>query len=342
MSIIEFNNVSKVYDNRTIWGVHSLNFQIDRGQIFSIMGPSGSGKSTTLNILSNLTKPDEGSVKKASDYVIAHLTDQSKLDDEKSVLENIILKITKEMEEAQAITLARQALSDLDLTNEIDKKPRELSSGQYQRVLLACCLANSPDILLFDEPFGNIDEELKFEILDIILPVIKEKVLTIIWVTHHLKEAFQFSDRMMILNYGKIQQIGTPKEIYFSPKNMFVSNFIGIKNIYLCTSIEGKKGYLEIKSKVFNGSIKTPTENFDHTKDSLLIIRPEGVVLNERSDTKAKLIEMRFSGSFNFCIFELESTEKITAHISSYLNLEIGNSYGININTQYISIINQI
>jgi ABC-type Fe3+/spermidine/putrescine transport system ATPase subunit len=342
MNVIEFKNVSKVYDNRTIWGVHSLNFEVKRGEIYTIMGPSGGGKTTTLDLISGKVLPDEGIIERSQDFEISYLKSDTFLDESKTVLENILSSITKKMTDQQATTLARQSLSDLALTNEIAKYPKELSSGQYQRALIACCLSNSPDLLLFDEPFGNIDQELKNEILDIILPVVKEKELTIIWVTHHLREAFQYSDRMLILNFGKIQQISSPQRIYFNPANMFVANFIELENMFICDTSLGKKGFFDIKSKVFNGSIPYESENYNHERQSLLIIRPEGIVLNERSTTKAKLIEKRFSGPVNYCIFELDSKEKIYGHISSYVNIEVGTEYGININTQFISLINHI
>ena len=230
--MLKLQNVGKEFDHKVV--LNDISFEINEGEIVSLLGPSGSGKTTLLNIILGLTKMDQGKI-------IFNEIDMSNVSMKKrgfnivfqdyalfpnlNAYENIVygLKNKKEI-------MPEKELNDyiefLELQPHLMKKISELSGGQKQRVALARTLVTKPKILLMDEPLSALDGVIKESIKERIKSIAKEFKLTTIIVTHDPEEALTMSDKILIIDQGKISQFGTPNEIINQPKNEFVEQFI--------------------------------------------------------------------------------------------------------------------
>jgi len=230
--MLKLQNVGKEFDHKVV--LNDISFEINEGEIVSLLGPSGSGKTTLLNIILGLTKMDQGKI-------IFNEIDMSNVSMKKrgfnivfqdyalfpnlNAYENIVygLKNKKEI-------MPEKELNDyiefLELQPHLTKKISELSGGQKQRVALARTLVTKPKILLMDEPLSALDGVIKESIKERIKSIAKEFKLTTIIVTHDPEEALTMSDKILIIDQGKIAQFGTPNEIINQPKNEFVEQFI--------------------------------------------------------------------------------------------------------------------
>lgn len=228
--------------------VDGVDLDIHEGEFLTLLGPSGSGKTTVLRMIAGFEKPDSGTITLAGKDVsqlppyerdVNTVFQDYALFPHMSVLENIeyglrVKGVSKEERKSQALV----ALKQIQLEGYENRKPAQLSGGQRQRVALARALVNKPSVLLLDEPLGALDLKLR-EQMQIELKALQREVgITFIFVTHDQEEALTMSDRIAVFNHGKIEQLGTPREIYENPKSEFVSEFVGQTNRI---EIEGKK-----------------------------------------------------------------------------------------------------
>lgn len=228
--------------------VDGVDLDIHEGEFLTLLGPSGSGKTTVLRMIAGFEKPDSGTITLAGKDVsqlppyerdVNTVFQDYALFPHMSVLENIeyglrVKGVSKKDRLAQALI----ALKQIRLEGYENRKPAQLSGGQRQRVALARALVNKPSVLLLDEPLGALDLKLR-EQMQIELKALQREVgITFIFVTHDQEEALSMSDRIAVFNHGKIEQLGTPREIYENPKSEFVSEFVGQTNRI---EIEGKK-----------------------------------------------------------------------------------------------------
>lgn len=234
---LQIKNLTKKYDNRII--LNNLNFDVYDGEFLSILGPSGCGKTTLLKILIGIEKQTSGSIIKGS-------TDITSLDPSKrsmgivfqnyalfpnmTALKNVeyALKI-KYKDKEKAHKEAIKMLEIVNMKEHMNKYPHELSGGQQQRVGIARALANNPDILLMDEPFGAVDEITRRQLQDELLKIYKQKPMTILFVTHDIQEALKLGTKVLVMDQGKIQQFDTPNNIMNHPANNFVRKLINVK-----------------------------------------------------------------------------------------------------------------
>lgn len=257
---IEFHQLSKLYKDCS--AIEDVSFVINQGELLALLGPSGSGKTTLLKIIAGLEVPSQGqilinqkNVTKLSpkDRDVGFVFQHYALFKHMTVFENIAFGLrvkpksdrlpNKEIENRVNELLKLVKIDNLGL-----RYPNELSGGQRQRVALARALAVEPKILLLDEPFSALDAKLKLELRRWLRELQKQTKITIILVTHDQEEALDIADRVVILNKGKIEQIGTPKEIYHTPDNEFVYNFLGHYNVFKATKdIQGKISILSKK-----------------------------------------------------------------------------------------------
>lgn len=214
-----------------------INLEIDHGEFFTLLGPSGCGKTTTLRIIAGLEWPDEGKIffdgeditdlppyKRNTGMVFQNYAIWPHM----SVFENIAygLKVRKISKE-DVKDKAHKALDLVKLGGLEKRFPAQLSGGQQQRVALARALVIEPEVLLLDEPLSNLDAKLRVEMREEIKELQRELGITTIYVTHDQEEAMVISDRVAIQNQGAVQQIGTPREIYYKPQSLFIATFIG-------------------------------------------------------------------------------------------------------------------
>ena len=225
----------------TYVAVQDANFAIERGEFFSLLGPSGCGKTTTLRMIAGFEQPTTGEIllegkdvsrvppyRRNVNTVFQHYA----LFPHMTVMDNVAFgPRSQKLAPNETARRVRELLDVVRLTTFADRKPAQLSGGQQQRVALARALANYPSALLLDEPLGALDLKLR-QAMQIELKRIQREVgITFIYVTHDQEEALTMSDRIAVMNEGRVEQIGTPQEIYHSPTSVFVANFIGVANL---------------------------------------------------------------------------------------------------------------
>ena len=238
-SLIEVENVKKVYGDKLI--LKNINLKVDKGEFGTIIGSSGCGKTTFLKLINGLVNPDFGQVyinnydiskidkialRRKIGYVIQEIGLFPHMNVRKNIsyIPNLIKKDSKEKVENKVRELIKVVGLKEDM---LDRYPNELSGGQRQRVGIARALASDAKILLMDEPFGAIDEITRRLLQDEILRIYKEFNMTILFITHDIKEALKLGTRVIVMDKGEIIQNDTPEEVVRNPKTSFVRNLIG-------------------------------------------------------------------------------------------------------------------
>ena len=268
--------------------VNDVTFSVEDGEIFALLGPSGCGKTTTLRLIAGFERPDAGSVilrnrRLASpttyeapenrgiglvfqDYALfPHLT----------VLENVMFGL-KELPQAERKERAREALTMVGLNDFDDRPPHQLSGGQQQRVALARTLAPQPELILLDEPFSNLDALLRQGTRQEVRALLKEQGMSAVLVTHDQEEALSFADRVAVMRGGKIEQVGTPEEVYYQPRTLFVAQFLGRTNLLL-SQAEGEEADTPLGRVPLNRTAEGTV---------LVSLRPEHLTLTSPEDAE--------------------------------------------------------
>ena len=225
----------------TLEAVSHVSLDIKDGELFTLLGPSGCGKTTLLRLVGRLSRPDHGKIY-FGDRAVSALAPYERnigmvfqnyaLWPHMTIADNVAygLKLKKIAASEIAGKISR-ALKLVNLTGLENRYPGQLSGGQQQRVALARALVLNPDVLLLDEPLSNLDAKIRIQVRAEIRKLQKELGITTIYVTHDQEEALTLSDRIAVINLGKLQQIGSPRDLYERPENPFVADFIGINNL---------------------------------------------------------------------------------------------------------------
>jgi iron(III) transport system ATP-binding protein len=241
MSLLEFKNIGKQFASGQ-WGVKDFNLNVKKGEFVSFLGPSGCGKTTTLRMIAGLEDNTHGSLS-LDGVIVSCPKEKIFLAPEKrhigmvfqsyavwphmNVFDNVAypLKFQK-LSKEQIQKSVSEMLKVVELDGLENRRPNELSGGQQQRVALARGLVMNPKILLLDEPLSNLDAKLREKMRKDIREIQKKMNLTVVYVTHDQKEAFQMSDKIVVMNKGLIEQIGSPDEVRLKPINAFVKDFV--------------------------------------------------------------------------------------------------------------------
>src|SRR6266702_5275377 len=238
---IRLDDVTKTFDGRVL-AVDGVTLDIAAGEFFSLLGPSGCGKTTSLRMIAGFELPDSGRVhvggKDITDLPV-HRRDMGMvfqsyaLFPHRTVAENVAFGLRmREVPRAEIERRVKAALALVALTGLEERKPGQLSGGQQQRVALARALVVEPPVLLCDEPLGALDRKLRQQMQFELKELQKRLGVTLVFVTHDQEEALAMSDRIAVMNSGRVEQIGTPVEIYDQPETRFVADFIGDTNIF--------------------------------------------------------------------------------------------------------------
>ena len=221
--------------------VDSVNLDVGRGEFFTLLGPSGSGKTTTLRLIAGFELPDAGRIELAGTDVTGRppyardvntVFQDYALFPHMTVRENVEYGLRiKKVPRDQRRTRAQEALAMVRLEDFGARKPAQLSGGQRQRVALARAIVNRPQVLLLDEPLGALDLKLRQEMQVELKRIQGEVGITFVYVTHDQEEALTMSDRLAVFHAGRIEQVGTPAEVYERPANEFVAGFVGVSNV---------------------------------------------------------------------------------------------------------------
>lgn len=300
--------------------LNGIDLEVKQGELLTLLGPSGCGKSTTLNLIAGFLDPDRGEVHIKGNNVtkvppykrdLGMVFQTYSLFPHMTVYENLSfgLKLRKvgKAEQKKKISKALELVKMSGLEN---RYPRELSGGQRQRVAISRALVVEPELLLLDEPLSNLDAKLRHELRAEIKRLQKEIGVTTIFVTHDQEEALSMSDRVVVMNAGKIEQISTPTEIYNHPKTEFVFQFIGKSNCFEgnVSAIDKRKVAVKIGSDITHVDTNNVMGNASDLKtgdEVKLYIRPEKlqiVSLDEKSSSpldfhRAKISQMNYLGT---------------------------------------------
>jgi putative spermidine/putrescine transport system ATP-binding protein len=284
---IEIAGVSKVYDGG-VRAVDAVAMDIRQGEFFSLLGPSGCGKTTTLRMIAGFEIPSAGAIRvDGADitHVPAHKRDMGMvfqnyaLFPHRTVAENVAFGLRmRGLDKATIAAKVKAALAMVELSGLEDRRPAQLSGGQQQRVALARAIVIAPRVLLCDEPLGALDKKLRQQMQFELKQLQKKLGLTLVFVTHDQEEALAMSDRIAVMNGGRVEQVGTPTEIYNQPTTRFVADFIGDTNIFrgerVGPNLDVGKGLI----------LALPPLEMQSTGVLSVALRPEKIRLTPRTD----------------------------------------------------------
>jgi putative spermidine/putrescine transport system ATP-binding protein len=236
---VRLNGIRRTYGD--VVAIDRLDLDIAEGEFFTLLGPSGSGKTTTLRVIAGFERPDEGHVELAGVDVtrvppfernVNTVFQDYALFPHMSVQENVEYGLrVKGLGRGERRSKAQEVLERVRLPNVAARKPVQLSGGQRQRVALARAIVNSPTVLLLDEPLGALDLKLRQEMQVFLKDLQRDLGITFVYVTHDQEEALTMSDRMAVFNEGRVEQLGSPAEVYEHPQTEFVAGFVGVSNV---------------------------------------------------------------------------------------------------------------
>ncbi len=294
--------------------VDNLSLTIPAGSFFALLGPSGCGKTTTLRMVAGLEEPTSGQIKLGQEDV-TNLPPYKRWVN--TVFQSYALFPHLTIYENVAFGLRRQKAKDIDnqvkamlelveLTTQAQKKPQQLSGGQQQRVAVARALINEPDVLLLDEPLGALDLKLRRQMQLELKRIQTEVGITFVHVTHDQEEAMTMADTIAVMNEGKIEQMGSPVQIYEHPKTAFVANFLGQTNLFEGT-VAGVEGD-ELAVKVKDVTLYVPLNSTEIRSGRIVFgVRPEKVKIVDQG--KTGLPKNQINGSIKLTAFVGVSTQ---------------------------------
>ena len=298
--IVELKNISVAFDGEQV--LDGLNLRIKDKEFITLLGPSGCGKTTTLRLIAGFLEPDSGDVLFEGEKIngvpaykrqVNTIFQRYALFPHLNVYDNIAFGLrVKKRPEKEIKQKVAEMLKLVNLTGLEKRHIDTLSGGQQQRVAIARAIANHPKVLLLDEPLAALDLKLRKDMQKELKKIQQQLGITFIFVTHDQEEALTMSDRVVVMDGGKIQQVGTPKDIYNEPKNAFVADFIGESNI-----VDGKMlrdYYVEFSGKKFDCLDKGFAEN----EQVDVVVRPEDVdiVASEKGMLKGQVTSVAFLG----------------------------------------------
>ena len=289
MAFLKFEDIDKSFGENNV--ISKFNLEVEKGKFIVLLGPSGCGKSTLLRMIAGLEKIDNGKILLENNLLndllpskrqIAMVFQSYALYPHMNVFQNISFGLKSEkISNNQIKDKVVEAAKILKIEDLLDRRPKELSGGQRQRVAIGRAITRNPKLFLFDEPLSNLDAALRSEMRVEISKLHKKLKSNIVYVTHDQIEAMTLADRIVIMNNGKIEQFGSPEDIYNNPTNIFVAEFIG----------NPKMNILKIKTqdiinkntfKLLNKEIRFENSNFD--KEFYIGIRPEDISLEKKSE----------------------------------------------------------
>ncbi|WP_025026966.1 ABC transporter ATP-binding protein [Caldalkalibacillus mannanilyticus] len=237
--IIQLKDITKEYDEQTV--IHPLTLSIEEGEFITLLGPSGCGKTTLLRMIAGFEQPSQGDILLANKPITSFppykrdmnmVFQQYALFPHMNVEDNILFGLRmKKISKKEQMKRLEEILDYTELSEFRKRFPKQLSGGQQQRVAIARAIINEPKVLLLDEPLTALDNQLRKNLQIELKNLQKRLGITFVYVTHDQEEAMTMSDRIVILNQGRIEQIGTPQEVYLQPNSLFVAHFIGENNI---------------------------------------------------------------------------------------------------------------
>ena len=339
MSFLELQNITKVYPNGTK-AVNETSLNIEKGEFVVFVGPSGCGKSTLLRMIAGLEDITAGEI--ALDGTIINEIDPSERD-VAMVFQNYALYPHMTVYNNMAYGLKNRGISKQEIEDKVNevaklleidpylsRKPSMLSGGQRQRVAMGRAIVRNPKIFLFDEPLSNLDAKLRNQMRLEIKKLQRQMGVTSIFVTHDQTEAMTLGDRIVVINNGIVEQVGTPKDIYSKPNTKFVAEFIGSPqmNIFNCNVDNGI-------AKIDNNSINLDKSiNLD---DASVGIRPDDIQISDSGSISCKANLVEYLGS-DMIIYSSLGDQEFSCKLSSKIDVKAGDEFKFDIQPSLVHI----
>ena len=338
---LQLTNVTKQYGSET--AVDDVSLNVYDGELFTLLGPSGCGKTTTLRILAGLERPTEGTVSVAGECVAGG--DEFAAPDERNVGfvfqdfalfphltvgENVAYGIP-DADDATRDARVTELLDLVDLVGFEDRDPGELSGGQQQRVALARALAPEPDVLLLDEPFSSLDIRLRVEMREELKRILDDAGVTAVSVTHDQEEALSISDRVAVMNDGRVEQVGHPEAVFENPESRFVASFLGQAGF-----LSGQIGEDTVDTVVgsFRRSRLTGTTGEYVGAVVDVLVRPDDVSVRQpasEASADGTVVRRQYTGSSFVYHVELANGDRVRCQQNHTENYDVGASVDVDI-----------
>ena len=341
-AILELRSICKTFDGKKV--LDHIDIEIDKNEFITLLGPSGCGKSTTLRIIGGFEYPDEGRVFfKGRDITdlspdkrnVNTVFQKYSLFPHYNVEDNIAFGLKLKKKSRQYIKdKVKYALKLVNMDGYEKRKPMSLSGGQQQRVAIARAIVNEPEILLLDEPLGALDLKLRQEMQRELMKIKKEVGITFVYVTHDQEEALTMSDRIIVMNQGIIQQMGTSISIYDEPQNAFVADFIGDSNIIDGVMLKDRL------VRIFGIDVPCVDVGFGTNEPVDVVIRPEDLVIvsPEAGYWKGTVTDLIYKGAY----YDIKlKTEDYEWTIQSNTPAAVGLQAGLTVLPDNIQIMNK-
>jgi len=348
MAYIKLDNIRKVY-NKKVEAVKKFNLEIEQGEFIVFLGPSGCGKSTTMRMIAGLEDVTEGDITIEGKSIvgleprergISMIFQSYAVWPHMTVYDNVAyaLKLRK-MDKEEMDKVVQEVAVICDIKQYLERYPSQLSGGQRQRVAVARAIAVKPKLFLMDEPLSNLDAKLRVSMRTDLKRIHQDLNSTSIFVTHDQSEALSLADRIVVMNHGVIEQIGTPNEIYHEPETMFVARFIGSppSNFF-----DAKVKVVGTKVTLVNDEFELEvTQSFKATlakqykdKDIVIACRPENFTVNDggQVETTIKIVEPQGS----HVVLAADVNGKEIKVVDSKLDLHVGQKVKLGFSEKYI------
>ena len=346
MAQLSVQHIDKVYDNK-VQAVFDFNLDVKDGELIVLVGPSGCGKSTTLRMIAGLEDITAGrlmlddkdiTATPAKDRDMAMVFQNYALYGHMTIYENMAFSLTLRKEDPHVIHQKVLAAAEiLDLTSQLNKKPNQLSGGQRQRVAMGRSIVRNPKVFLFDEPLSNLDAKLRGATRREILLLHKRLGATMLYVTHDQTEALTLADRIVCMSMGRVQQVGTPLELYDNPDNLFVASFIGLPPMnFWDVKVAGE--YLEGDGfRVGLNEDEKNTLSRYNGKEITLGIRPENVT--EGDDIEVRVFSNENLGMntlvYGYIGMSDSTATKITCKLRGWKDYKNGDSVRVSFSKKH-------
>ncbi len=353
---VTIKNLVKVFPGRGLHekemrAVDDVSLEIEPGEFITLLGPSGCGKTTTLRMIAGFERPTSGDIFLGEERInqmspdkrdTAMVFQSYALFPNYNVWDNIAYGLKLKKLSSQAIQEKLEGILKLVGLTGLEKRAiNQLSGGQQQRVALARALVMEPGVLLFDEPLSNLDAQLRVQMRTEIRKIQKKLGITAIYVTHDQSEAMSMSDRIVVMKNGRIIQAGSPKDVYYHPRDLFVASFLGTANFLKGEIVRRDGDHIDVR---LNGGIVTDVEYGGDGKAGdpcTLVIRPEACHIAEQGLIPVELTLSTFMGSYQYyeavcgddTVMVHENNPKnkkeYQAGENRYLNLDVADIYGL-------------
>ena len=344
-------NAVKRYGDFT--ALHGVSLNIEKGEFFTLLGPSGCGKTTLLRMIAGFNSIEGGDFyfgENRINDVPAHKRDIGMVFQNYAIFphltveENVAYGLkARKVDKKEIDRRVKEALELVQIAPLATRKPSELSGGQQQRVALARAFVIEPSVLLMDEPLSNLDAKLRVEMRTVIKNIQHSVGITTVYVTHDQEEAMAVSDRIAVMNAGVIQHVGTPKNIYQRPANLFVSTFIGRSNV-MKARLEVQDGRCAlVTASGYRAEMSNVQEKYRASQDVVMSVRPEELLLSRDADApgiSATVDDCVFLGLMTHYFVHLESGEEAEIIQESSIDsiIEPGTKIRLTINTDKVNL----